>query len=1434
MRRWLKWTLWGAGGLVALALLAIGGALVYLSTAGGRDWAVEALLDAVSEPDMRISASGIEGDLLDRLVLTDVILADGDGPAITLDRVTLDWRPTSLASRRVAAEELTLEGVTVLRALPAGADTEDDALPFPFSPVELPVHVAVERLRVDGLTLSEGLVPGGAAYALDGRVAFSRTLDRLDLRLDARRTDQPGDRLALRLRLHPGMRAPEAALDLTAEPGGPLAGLIGLPDRGLRATLSGAEADGAWAGTLTADAGADRLADLALRLREADGLQLSLEGDVRPHLIAPALRPAGETLRLALVAGLTGTRLAVERLTVTSAAMRLSATGGIDHAEERIDLRAEGTMPDISVWTDALGTPVSGRLIFSGSARGALARPAIDADLRTEAGRVASARWAAARTQISLSPGDEGWSGRWQVTTTRLAVAGPGDDVPEIRALQGQAAVTAAYDLRRVALDDLRLEADGARVTGNAALDTSGPAPRLAGRLEVAGDLPAALLGGMSAPGARADIRFDLDPDRLTGDVQATARAERLRTAENRPLPLLAGPLTADIALRLRDDAIRLDRLRFESAQMTVSGSGAVDASERGRLRLRAEVPDLSPLSEALGQSLTGGATASAEFRGSLDELTVDARLQANALRIGEERIGRLAFDLQSANVLADAPRARLVLTAPDLEESLRLAANATITGTDRLDFEEIDARAFGVRAQGRLALALQSGLAAGELRLAAPDLSTLEAPLGLPMAGSASGTVTLSAETGNQATRVRLTASNTQVGGATARTARIEAQAADLATLAGVRGRAILEGVEAAGIAADRLEASAVPAGDAYRVTARANPAEGTQAAALDLAALVRPGAETEIALERLEAAYRGQSLSLAEAGTIRISETATAVSPHRFAVGDGSIRLQGRVSGSALDGEFGLTALPAGLLGLIEGAPNLTGRIDGTVALAGTLARPDIAFDLNATELRAAGLSGDVPGVNLSAAGRMRRDRITLQGQLSGLQDEPLAFSADLPSDFDAAGARVEGRLSGPVDLARLDRLDLLRGNRVTGTMRLDLQLAGTAAAPQLTGSGTLADGSFANPRYGMLLRGIELSIRTSGETLQLAGRATDGGSGTVQMEGTVTADAGRDFPLTARIRTEQATLLRTDEAQATLTGDLTAQGDLVEGLEIAGRITVNRGEIRIPERLPPDIVIIEVEERNTPAGLEEAEPEREAPPLPIRVDVRVDVPRQLFVRGRGIETEWQGNLHFLGELPTPDVTGVLNTVRGNVDVIGRRFEVERGEVRFDRLELEDPSLFIRATSRRDELLAIIEVTGSAQNPQIALKAEPDLPPEEVLSRVLFGESVDNMSPAQAARLAGAASDLFGSEGSLDIMGRVRSTLGLDVLDVTGEGEDTRVRAGRYIGRRSLLRIEQGISEESSRVGVEVEVIDNLVIQSDVGTQNDTRVGVEYRFDY
>jgi len=44
----------------------------------------------------------------------------------------------------------------------------------------------------------------------------------------------------------------------------------------------------------------------------------------------------------------------------------------------------------------------------------------------------------------------------------------------------------------------------------------------------------------------------------------------------------------------------------------------------------------------------------------------------------------------------------------------------------------------------------------------------------------------------------------------------------------------------------------------------------------------------------------------------------------------------------------------------------------------------------------------------------------------------------------------------------------------------------------------------------------------------------------------------------------------------------------------------------------------------------------------------------------------------------------------------------------------------------------------------------------------------------------------------------------------------------------------VEQGAGEGSSRVGVEVEVIDNLVIQSDVGTQNDTRVGVEYRFDY
>jgi translocation and assembly module TamB len=230
-----------------------------------------------------------------------------------------------------------------------------------------------------------------------------------------------------------------------------------------------------------------------------------------------------------------------------------------------------------------------------------------------------------------------------------------------------------------------------------------------------------------------------------------------------------------------------------------------------------------------------------------------------------------------------------------------------------------------------------------------------------------------------------------------------------------------------------------------------------------------------------------------------------------------------------------------------------------------------------------------------------------------------------------------------------------------------------------------------------------------------------------------------------------------------------------------------------------------------------------------------VDVGIPGRAFLRGRGVDTEWRGNLRVAGTTARPDITGRLEVVRGGVDLLGTEFKVETGTVTFIGGDKIDPELDIAAVAEANDVDARVHVTGFASAPTFEIGSTSGLPPEEAMARLLFGQSAGSLSPAQAVQLAQAAAALSGrGPGVLD---KLRRGVGLDVLSIESTGPeagDTRIRAGRYISDRVFLKVEQGITQESREVGVEVRVLPQVTVEGGVGHEGNGRVGVNWRYDY
>jgi len=146
---------------------------------------------------------------------------------------------------------------------------------------------------------------------------------------------------------------------------------------------------------------------------------------------------------------------------------------------------------------------------------------------------------------------------------------------------------------------------------------------------------------------------------------------------------------------------------------------------------------------------------------------------------------------------------------------------------------------------------------------------------------------------------------------------------------------------------------------------------------------------------------------------------------------------------------------------------------------------------------------------------------------------------------------------------------------------------------------------------------------------------------------------------------------------------------------------------------------------------------------------------------------------------------------------------------------------------------------VTGSASNPQIAFTSNPGLPQDEIVSRILFGSSVTEISALQAVQVAASLNSLRGGGGGgLNPLGQLRSATGIDRLRILGAddttGRGTALAAGMYLSDDIYLEI---ITDARGFTATQLEIALSraLSVISQFGSGNSgTNVNVRYSKDY
>jgi translocation and assembly module TamB len=938
-------------------------------------------------------------------------------------------------------------------------------------------------------------------------------------------------------------------------------------------------------------------------------------------------------------------------------------------------------------------------------------------------------------------------------------------------------------------LRKLRLTAQAGEIRasgGMAALDVEA---KVADSAALAPVVPAGF--GWQSIGLTARI---LEGERITAQL----RPQGLTGPE--PLDkVLGGAPTVDYAGTL----FHIDSLVVQGAgaKLTASGSGWEDVD----LAINLSVPEL----KAIRPELAGSLALDAKVRGPAADPGVTLRAESPRITAAGRVIEKPVLTAEIPSVSGKA--GSLHLDARAEGQPVTLALRAASEGA-LIRLAEA-ALTFGpVRGQATGSFDTATSLFDGSAEVGAANLAPLSGLLGQPIAGRLQLTAKLAPVEGRQGIDAKLEAGQVAYGGQT--------------YAAGMT----LKGTDAA---LDWTVTARLPQAN---VNGRGRFARGAEGMRLDLAAL--------------DATQGEMGLRLTAPGTIRMPPSgAIEIGGLRFAAKPaGNFTVSGRWGPDTADIRVALAALPLSLANMFVPEPKLAGTVVGEARITGPVSAPEVNATINGTGLRAeAPWSRGWPAASLQVkAQRQGSGAIRADGSLRMGALLDLALEASLPRG-PAADAPLSARLRGNANLQPLLAPSIGGGaNRVAGRIALDGGASGTMGSPVLTGSATLSGGEVRNPLYGLRLTGINGRVRAEGDRLLLENFVAMAGAGRITANGQAQPLA-EGIPLDIAITARNAEPVKSEMLTALLDADLRFTGPLQTSPALGGTVRLRRVVVNIPQELPGGGVATlgDVRERGA-AAPKPAAPS--VPPPPIALNVSVEAPQSILVRGRGLDAELGGTLRIGGTAANAQPEGAFTLRRGTFQLLDRRMVFSQGNLNFDGALM--PSLDFAASATVQGTVITVTITGEPANPVIAFTSSPELPQDEVLALLLFGRSVDKLSPFEIAQLAGGVASLAGVTpgGGRGFLGRIADRLGLDRLGVGGGNTNTgsnrrggseqgaespTLQAGGYVGRGVYVGVEQG-TEGAPRVGVDVELTPRLKLQSSTGGEGGERLGLSYELEY
>jgi translocation and assembly module TamB len=373
---------------------------------------------------------------------------------------------------------------------------------------------------------------------------------------------------------------------------------------------------------------------------------------------------------------------------------------------------------------------------------------------------------------------------------------------------------------------------------------------------------------------------------------------------------------------------------------------------------------------------------------------------------------------------------------------------------------------------------------------------------------------------------------------------------------------------------------------------------------------------------------------------------------------------------------------------------------------------------------------------------------------------------------------------------------------------------------------------NGTYENYYLGTNLKDINATFLADKNKLALTYlHASDLKNGALEAKGNFSLSYTKKFPYKLNLIFKNLNLLNTDLIQTNVTANIELIGDRLSA-EAKGLVTLDKTNLIVPNEIPANPIDLKEEYVLHPDREEFKLTKLRPSTYPIFLNFEIGLENPIKVSGAGLDSLWDGHLTLKGTYQGFKPSGKLNLIKGTYVFSGRNFTLHDGEVSFLGKANEMPNLSIKASMKQAGIDIIANLNGPLDMPKITFTSQPPLSASSIMSLLLFGRELSDLSVDQTIALSNAMNKKLDPNS-------IESTASLGVdrfnVDSDDEAKPQSIQLGKYLTKGVVVSFSQGEEQGSSNIIVEVDLKHGFVFQAETQQQEEQgKFTIKYRHNY